>query len=616
MEPHKQNQDPVNQPFHYDPLETSTTTRILILYHGIEDEPLRGHLEHQELDAANGRYVALSYVWGEPKSERLLICGRRKLYLTYNLEQALKRIRLPTGELKVWVDAVCINQENIRERSHQVRIMGRIYQSAAEVMIWLGHDTTGRASTAFELLRARDLQPLAATETTEQIASILELSRCDYFKRVWVIQEAMLAPAGTVFWGQEQINIDSLSRSVSRLAYIFDAIPGAGQAFTWLSVLTHKIQGLDFFQVLQWARPRSCQDKHDRVYAILGLDYRSDLPWNQVVWSIHVDYNLPYEDLYLQVALETMKLGGTLRMLNSVHHGPSLESWGLGRRPSWMPTWSADAASDLYIGLWGEHTGCIGLTFLESTDLKNKTLLMRCRRVGQIAGCSLPNLLLDNHRLDVDKIYDFWATYVKPVARRCSQVEGARLMLRFWDAFYANVSSRNVEQSRIRDIFDILMLQRDEGALLAPQQTALDEMMNRYRDCVRTMEEGDISLAMDHRYIGPAWNLKGNLRGRKLFVTETDAFGLGPEAMQVGDIVVELEIKSDTSRNSCKRIQSQQYDNGDELKLDSTNLPFILRSQGSFYQLVGAAFIPVEVRRAAFKQAQETNPEMEELEIR
>jgi hypothetical protein len=71
-------------------------------------------------------YIALSYVWGVPEYEWPLLSPQGTLYLTRNLEEALKRLRIPQNSISLWADAVCINQEDTRERGHQVALMGRI----------------------------------------------------------------------------------------------------------------------------------------------------------------------------------------------------------------------------------------------------------------------------------------------------------------------------------------------------------------------------------------------------------------------------------------------------------------------------------------------------------
>jgi hypothetical protein len=88
-------------------------------------------------------FFALSYVWGDPaRTQEILVDGKR-LGITENLYKALRVLqRDAMGDLKVWADAVCINQNDLAERSDQVFLMREIYHSAAEVRIWLGPSTT------------------------------------------------------------------------------------------------------------------------------------------------------------------------------------------------------------------------------------------------------------------------------------------------------------------------------------------------------------------------------------------------------------------------------------------------------------------------------------------
>ena len=86
-------------------------------------------------------YEALSYTWGSPERTFTIILNGKTLSITNNLYLALQYLRLTDEDRVIWVDAVCINQENIRERGHQVKQMCRIYSEVEEVIIWLGPGT-------------------------------------------------------------------------------------------------------------------------------------------------------------------------------------------------------------------------------------------------------------------------------------------------------------------------------------------------------------------------------------------------------------------------------------------------------------------------------------------
>lgn len=81
-------------------------------------------------------------------------CNGGTLSVTPNLAGALVGIRHKTKVKTLWIDAVCIDQGNIHERNQQVGIMNRIYQSARNVLIWIGHEErdTGLAFKALRLL--------------------------------------------------------------------------------------------------------------------------------------------------------------------------------------------------------------------------------------------------------------------------------------------------------------------------------------------------------------------------------------------------------------------------------------------------------------------------------
>lgn len=87
-------------------------------------------------------YFALSYTWGQPIFPReLLIDDSTVISITENLDLALRRIRIDIEQpVLIWVDAVCINQQDVEERDQQVRLMGRIYSQAAVVIVWVGDD--------------------------------------------------------------------------------------------------------------------------------------------------------------------------------------------------------------------------------------------------------------------------------------------------------------------------------------------------------------------------------------------------------------------------------------------------------------------------------------------
>jgi hypothetical protein len=436
----------------------------------------------------------------------------------------------------VWADAVCINQEDIRERGHQVALTGRIYTSAAKVIIWLGPDTTGSAQAAFTILRNH--QSLSNIRTTDHVAPLFELSRCDYFKRIWVIQEAMLAVSGTVIWGDEQIDLPIISQGIWMVTQLADTIPGGRHAFAWLSELAirdPKDEGFDFFRVLQWARSRSCKDDIDRIYAFLGLPYLDKVAWNQVVKLINVDYTMPFSDLCFDLACCATRYGGTCSLLNSVHHGQTLDTWSFGHWPSWVPRLHDDSASDLNIGERYDNFSKPKLVYVESVDRDRKALNIRCRRLGDVWACSQAGILSEAQKIDTSKLHQFWETEIQSDAN--DDGPGAEIRLKFWNVLRARTGSvfeKKLSQTSDLDggldIFSALTLQRDENHLSGPEREFLGAMMDDFQTCIRILGySDDLSLHMGPRRIGTLsvrvnWGFKESLRGRKFFTLRALTF--------------------------------------------------------------------------------------------
>ncbi|KAF2106968.1 heterokaryon incompatibility protein-domain-containing protein [Lophiotrema nucula] len=91
-------------------------------------------------DRLTTRFEALSYTWGSTKRARNITVNGKPLAITENLHAALFELRLPEDRI-LWIDAICIDQKNEKERGHQVQQMGYIFGQARRVIFWLGGAT-------------------------------------------------------------------------------------------------------------------------------------------------------------------------------------------------------------------------------------------------------------------------------------------------------------------------------------------------------------------------------------------------------------------------------------------------------------------------------------------
>ena len=83
-------------------------------------------------------YIALSYVWGSPDKQELILLNNRPHLVHRNLHQFLSYASTDLVDKSIWIDAICINQQDTNEKNHQVQMMSRIYSKAKAVLAWLG----------------------------------------------------------------------------------------------------------------------------------------------------------------------------------------------------------------------------------------------------------------------------------------------------------------------------------------------------------------------------------------------------------------------------------------------------------------------------------------------
>jgi hypothetical protein len=138
-----------SETYMYTPLK-SWQTRILRLHPSQDSSlaPLSADLLVATVSDTEGivieqagapvEYTALSYTWGYPQLSETLICNRTRKAISGSNAAALAALRRPNESIYVWIDAICINQDDVEEKSAQVARMLNIYQKAYSVTAWLG----------------------------------------------------------------------------------------------------------------------------------------------------------------------------------------------------------------------------------------------------------------------------------------------------------------------------------------------------------------------------------------------------------------------------------------------------------------------------------------------
>jgi hypothetical protein len=211
--------------YEYGWIDAKTEIRILVLQPAEEfSDPLEAtmmkrkmvHLVGHCCDEPLPIYQAVSYCWGQPLFSLFLICDGRCMPITPTVDSMLRCLRKRDVPRNLWIDALCIDQNNNDEKAKQVRNMGKIYGDAEKVHVWLGMDTPDdRVPSAFAVLQdlARDELLLTKLEEGQESKELrrgllvneveplsLLLSR-PWFRRRWILQAVALAQDVTIHCG-------------------------------------------------------------------------------------------------------------------------------------------------------------------------------------------------------------------------------------------------------------------------------------------------------------------------------------------------------------------------------------------------------------------------------
>ena len=171
-----------HQRYMHSPLTDPSCIRLLTLLPGKSGTPLKCELAKLD-NPTPGSYEALSYAWGSVStSDDIEICEATNpdqtggsLPITRNLFDALQRLRTEAPRL-LWIDALCINQDDLEEKGNQVARMGHIYRNASRVVVWLGEDEAYPRTRALLAQDGKNRWPLTIPET--DLGELVTISWC------------------------------------------------------------------------------------------------------------------------------------------------------------------------------------------------------------------------------------------------------------------------------------------------------------------------------------------------------------------------------------------------------------------------------------------------------
>ena len=188
----------------YQPLTEPDSIRLLrISPADDEKKQLQVEIIHTKLSSISDSeedpfaFTALSYVWGQSTLKKWVQVGNKRLSVGINLYDALCHLRRKDEHITAWADAMCINQQNLDERNHQVHHMRNIYAKAWRTVIYLGPYNGNTCLSAWNYLEKESQSKLLCQDDPSfpgsfEDVEIAVLSR-DWFRRVWVVQEIVMS---------------------------------------------------------------------------------------------------------------------------------------------------------------------------------------------------------------------------------------------------------------------------------------------------------------------------------------------------------------------------------------------------------------------------------------
>ena len=272
-------------------------------------------------------FNALSYMWGNAEANEYIIIDGLMFLVRHNLLMFLKRYCQEGRSKPIWVDAICINQLDLQERTQQVQLMGKIYEQAATVIVWLGEDSsndlqvldTGTAQALLSREFLRHTNKHSSDFIKEVVAAVMCFLSNKYWNRTWIVQEIVLARVVEVYYGRAaSVSLANVLTWRRHTTEMINSMQISDAVYQWRVTITDpqtpsnmifnckfpNREG-DWFQAELRSRKTAnmiahfikteCTDPRDKVYAFLGISR------DQEKYGVVADYTRHAADLFFQV---------------------------------------------------------------------------------------------------------------------------------------------------------------------------------------------------------------------------------------------------------------------------------------------------------------------------
>jgi hypothetical protein len=536
---------------HYESLKSSRAIRLLKFLPGPRAMCQMITVEVEKAPP----YLALSYTWGCKENSRVIRVNGFEMPITANLGDAIDAIFIfaRRQNMLFWADSICINQANVSERSHQVRLMNTIYRSAEVVAIWLGKaaDESDLAfnmmmewKARFDVLKGQcgGSDELAVTSISSDdpyffgprgskegraLEALRKICHRHWWTRAWVVQEGTIAhPSRTIlFCGNRSIDWACL-RAALQITHHVTHYQSSGMSINFNDGMANRLDGfrkdreagsnVQLLRVLSLMRAYTCEDPRDKVYAALGMamDVNED--------DIIPDYRRTCSEVYTDV-VKFFISGRNSRPLDFLGEilrsapGTAFEHQHDSSLPSWVPDWTFQVSmypfeKVLDMDAYGENSRAYNASGMLTGNcyIDGQSLRVRGSALDHITQLScICEWSLATGGLKAEKS---WA----PTYPNTPYIGGGTVMEAYKHTLAADIGRKDMD---------------NDGKL--SREFAIDwELVEREVDYMTPAERQRQSWMLV--------DVKMTAFGRRLFRTSRGFMGLGPAAAQVGDKITVL----------------------------------------------------------------------------
>jgi hypothetical protein len=456
-----------------------TTIKLCTSNGGEINDPISCSLSSANLDD-DPAYKCISYAWGEAGDNEPINVNGEDVLVPSNLVAALRALRKKGITSKLWADTLCIDQEKLSEKGKHVAMMGRIYSTAEEVVVWLGEvpgatsdeddrDNEFDTSDIMEKL-AKDshfhdlpfMGPCRSRQCpadlgehgdnvrpwSKALEALMAWFEAVWFERMWTVQEIVLAEKASLMPGNVSLDWATVEHAWCNLARhlrgccseCLYGLPGTDSNHIYemachiidLSLARKKLdQGQHLVEhLLQFSGKKSTIDL-DQIYGCLGLQSGAKPT------PVYPDYHITLPELLRRFAGDIIRTQGWLMplCLGLRHKLPDL--------PSWVPNRSNQGSNP---GIYRIIRYVWSFSYGAAKDLAGPAQISNDNRLLQVDGIQLDKIawVSSVHELtskfsDHLDTLDEWSIAVDlESGARNPYVGGGDLESAFWRTMFAD----------------------------------------------------------------------------------------------------------------------------------------------------------------------------------